>query len=139
MRLKWSEQKEGRETKSKRWAALCQGSLLDSMTPVFPSSIPDPSAVPTPHPLLTHSHPPSPAAIQKQSTRKASGSHGGPKGLAEPWLLRKPGEKGQNLNGGQGWPEAGNLQGEFHLFIESSQAPTCPVSLTPPPTRMERA
>lgn len=126
-----------------RWTGLGQGSLLDSMTPVLLSSIPLTLGLlrssPALHPFLTHLYPPSPAAVhfspQNQKCQESL------------WLTQErtqrpgktqtpqeaPGEKGWDLGEGQSWPEGWKLQGQFYLLIESSQAPTCPVFLIPPP------
>lgn len=136
--------KTGYEMKLERWAGLSQGSLLGSTTPVLPSSVP--LTLRLPHPYLVHAscipHPLAStltAAVQfSPSEPEVSGqplAHTGedPGAWQHPVFSGSRGEKNEDLGEGQGWPGRRKIQGAFHLLIESSQAPTCPVFRIPPP------
>lgn len=116
---------------------MCAGDgqrpLLNSMTLVLRSSTPQPSAFPTPCP-------PPPAAVHpslhnKQHQESLSFTWERtwvPSRMQNPEL--ESGEEEAGRGGpGLGWSEGRSLQRGLHLLPEPSQAPTCPVPLTPPP------
>lgn len=122
-----------------RWAGLGQGSLLDSMTPVLPSSTPYTPCLPhsssIPHPILSTLPRRRPLLSPELEVSGNPLAHTGedPGAWQNPDFSGSQREKGQDLGEGQGWPEGRKLQGEFQRLVESSQAPTCPVFLIPPP------